>query len=428
MRDQLARGREGPLDQELKMMLRRVWQPLDEQIQNESDVIAVDGSRAIRPFGTGAFLYVVRALALHGSQRFREIEVDSFISRCKKEEINTFIERTMELMEFKAALQAVESNEVKRGAFLLIDGSLYGRMMALPRDMPIEGRRATMLEYMESYSKLLKACRRRGVTLLGVSKDSRACFIRDYFLDQMMNEELRNLSSRVESRDIERLKSLLEESNGEGRSQTVFENLKAKYPLFLDRAATIFEEYLSARPDHQMILRFCDEPGYTCALCHRPPLNKIRQITPARRNPEAYVEQNFKGALKEAMDKESFIERAVKTLKDVVEFPAVISFHVLLDLRDTPLRIDTPSWSIDIDQSLFDVKRSELIDADLCDVINMLRSGYGGLRNYNIWLKKVDQEVRLRRDVVDELYCSMLERILGETLIHSRGYRRVKYP
>ncbi len=428
MMDQLARGREGPLDQELKIMLRRAWRPLDGHIENESDVIAVDGSRAIRPFGTGAFLYVVRALALHGSQRFREIEVDSFISRCKKEEINTFIERTMELMEFKAAIQAVESNEIKRGAFLLIDGSLYGRMMALPRDMPIEGRRATMLEYMESYSKLLKACKRRDITLLGVSKDSRASFIRDYFLDQMMNEELKSLSSRVEPRDLERLKSLLEEANGEGRAQIAFENVKAKYPLFLDRVATIFEEYLSARPDHQMILKFCDESGFTCALRHRPPLNKIRQITPAKRNPEAYVEHNFKGALKEAMDRESFIERAVRTLKEVVEFPTVISYHVLLDARDTPLRIDVPSWSVDANESLFDVKRSELMDMDVSSVISMLRSGYGGLRNYNIWLKKVDQEVRLRRDVVDELYCSMLERILGETLIHSRGYRRVKYP
>ena len=65
---------------------------------------------------------------------------------------------------------------------------------------------------------------------------------------------------------------------------------------------------------------------------------------------------------------------------------------------------------------------------DLTEIIGLLVAGYGGLRNYNIWLKQVDQEVKLTRKTLDDLYGPILEKALGLQIVHTRGYRRVKYP
>jgi hypothetical protein len=72
---------------------------------------------------------------------------------------------------YRVSLQAIGHLDGSRKA-VLIDGSLYGRMMHLPVDSPVERDRDFLIEYMDVYSKLLDACRREDVLLIGVSKDS----------------------------------------------------------------------------------------------------------------------------------------------------------------------------------------------------------------------------------------------------------------
>ena len=55
-------------------------------------------------------------------------------------------------------------------------------------------------------------------------------------------------------------------------------------------------------------------------------------------------------------------------------------------------------------------------------------TGYCGLDGYNLWLKDVDQKVRLRKRVVDQIYFPYMEKIFKEKIIRGRSYRRVKYP
>lgn len=57
----------------------------------------------------------------------------------------------------------------------------------------------------------------------------------------------------------------------------------------------------------------------------------------------------------------------------------------------------------------------------------MLAAGYCGLDNYNIWLKAVDDEVKLRREVFENLYLPKFEEIVGR-FATPRGYRRVRFP
>ena len=65
LRQKIMQGRTSELDSELGDALRRHWFPIVEVAPLEKEVVAVDGSRGIRPFASGAVFYVARALATY---------------------------------------------------------------------------------------------------------------------------------------------------------------------------------------------------------------------------------------------------------------------------------------------------------------------------------------------------------------------------
>jgi hypothetical protein len=68
------------------------------------------------------------------------------------------------------------------------------------------------------------------------------------------------------------------------------------------------------------------------------------------------------------------------------------------------------------------------LDLDLEALLRIMITGYCGLDRYNLWLADVDEKVRLRRKIVDEIYFPYLEKLFQSKIIRGRGYRRVKYP
>jgi hypothetical protein len=55
-------------------------------------------------------------------------------------------------------------------------------------------------------------------------------------------------------------------------------------------------------------------------------------------------------------------------------------------------------------------------------------TGYCGLDCYNLWLKNVDEKVRLKKRVVDTIYFPLMEKMFDAKIIRGRGYRRVRFP
>jgi hypothetical protein len=83
LKQKITQGRTSELDHELGEALRRHWHPVVEVAPPEKEVVAVDGSRGIRPFASGATFYVARALAIFRKESFRTIDVDAFLSKGK---------------------------------------------------------------------------------------------------------------------------------------------------------------------------------------------------------------------------------------------------------------------------------------------------------------------------------------------------------
>jgi len=410
------------------------WVKMDRGFSTNTKVLAVDGSEAIRTYSNRAMLYIVRALGLCGPERFRNLESDCFQTR-SSQEAKRYVNTRRERLELEVARKAIEALDLKEGSAVLLDGSLYGKAVHLPKDSPISGGAALVLQFLESYWRLLEACRERKLLLLGMSKDSNTSFLRDYLLGEILQEELKEIGG-VSADKLMAISSFFNKDvlgrQFSSESEAV-EKWKRRFGDLSPRMEELISEVFLARPDYQLIECFrrerkIDCPGHSTVIecqLHRRWARRIKQI---ERDPEAFLKTYFPSSLKENASDPNFLERALETLQRLVDFPSIASFHVLPDERDTPMRVDTPIWTFGMNRRLVDVERSGPLDVDVEPIWKILDSGYAGLRNYNVWLTEVDQEVRLRRDVVD-MYESMLSKKLGlPPLIHSRGYRRVKYP
>ena len=426
LRDMFEKGRVSELDNDLKELLVGNWNPLCSSALKR-EIIAVDGSRALRRSASGAYWYVIRSLALLRKDRFRELEIDAFLSKSTSTDVDQFISVKTEHQEFEVARKAIIESDLSNVA-LLIDGSLYGRMTHLPRDMPPEGAKDFMLKYFSTYYELLELCKKRKILIIGVSKDSMSSFLRNYFLSILFTKELRILSD-IDPEDRRRLLSIFDQIFIRPSFAMIpFRELKLKYGSRLARIESILNEAFSTRPDHQMIRNHINKAGFSSPIELTASGRNVDLIKRIQTSPEAFIKQYFKGALLEHNNESKFIEDAKKSLDLLSSFPTFVSFHVLLDARDTPVRVDTPNWTFDRELCIGDLDHALPTSDDLSEIVGLLVAGYGGLKNYNIWLKRVDQEVKLSRKTLDELYSPILEKALGLQIVHTRGYRRVKYP
>jgi len=427
LRSYLSVGRPSPLANELGVLLQSEWHGLPITGGIPRNVFAVDGSRALRFYVVGSILYVVRAVGVSGKERIRDLEVDSFFSRSNARDIHRFVNRKMEWLEHRVAAQAAE--KLDDGGFVLIDGTLHGRMMAVPRDSAAEGQKNFMLQYFDDYMRLFEVCRKKGVVPVGVSKDSRAAFLRDHLLGIMLERYLEE--SKLTHSERERVRRIFDDLLNGNTSELV--SLARIQSSLDDKLELIMREARSSTTDHQMITNFVDDVGYSTPLelgVYGRGKGLVRQYI---ESPLSYLGTHFKEAYDEAEDKNWFLEWGRDVLSSIPRLPTIVSFHVLLDKRDSPLRIDVPSWLFGLDNTLADKVGFSPIKSSnkhIEEIIDMLRVGYGGLRNYNVFLVQAHREAKLERGTMDTLYHRILEKELSVShpLIHVRGDRRVRYP
>jgi len=432
-RQLLSNGVSSALDADLGRLMRENWHCLEgldlASGEGPPRAIAVDGSMASRVLANGSILYIVRSLAICGRRRFRCLESDVLVSKSDVKTITDYVNHRSQWLEHKVASEALKAEEECR--FLLIDGSLHGRLMAIPRDMPHEGQRGFMIEYFREYYELLEACRRRNVIPVGISKDSRATLLRDYFLKVLLDEELRRLALSAE--DEEKIRKIFSSILRREKGQQIrsLRALEVTYGIgSLDRIVEILLEAKALRCDHQMIMNLTRSEGYSTPLELGAFGGGAMLLDSYLREPQEYVRTHFPEAIDESGDPERFIDESSVVLSKIPFLPTIVSFHALLDKRDTPIRIDVPSWVFGIDRCLNDLRGFSAVDqVNVERVLSMLMLLFGGISHYNVLLTAVDSEVRLKHGTVDRIYLPMLEKVLKipYPLRHMRGYRRGWY-
>ena len=424
MKEKVLKGTPNPLQDHFSEKFPSFWVKIDDPARfrvnpAELSVMAVDSSVYSNLLSTGGVFYVVRSLAVCRSIEQKLLESDVFFSKGGSVSERNFISVKMEMLEFQVAIDAL-----KRGlscGTILIDGSLYGRLVHIPLESKVEEERLVLVDYFRAYRELLDLCRKNNVLLVGVAKESRSTSFRDFLLSLVFKEELEKLD--IDDDDARKLKPLfMEVVDDFTLGLQRFEKFGQKYGVKLEIIRMILEELARSRPDYQLVMNFAESVGYTRPLLLGSSPRLARKLEALRSDAKSYVRKNFPNALRETG--KGFVDEAAQVIAGIPDFPAIVSFYVLFDRRDSPIRIDVPCW----DQKLIDVGWHKPASVDLEGVLKVLATGYCGLDCHNLWLKNVDERVRLKKKTVDNIYVPYMEKLFGEKIIRGRSYRRVRFP
>ena len=424
LKEKIFRGKPNPLKDTFRKHFEPLWIPLENIREfasnlSEFSVTAVDSSLYMNLLSTGGIFYVIRSLAVCKDKEQKKLETNVFFTKSGLLEAHYYIGTKMEMLEFQAAIDALK-NGFECNA-ILIDGSLYGRAMHVPVETKIEEDRTAVLEYFKTYAELLELCRKNDILIAGVSKESRATFYRDFLLKLIFSEELEKVD--IEAGDKKRLKAVFVETlDNEKTAFSKFKKLKMKHGSKVESIELILTELASSRPDYQLVMNFAGRIGYTQPLVLGPSARAASRMRPFSSDPRKYVMNNFPVTTRERNTE--FVDWASKIIQGIPGFPSFVSFYLFLDIRDSPMRIDVPCW----EQPLSKTGWPKPIDVNLQALLRIMINGYCGLDAYNLWLKNVDERVKLKRRVVDEVYFPYMEKLFQSKIIRGRGYRRVRFP
>lgn len=428
MRKILHQGYSNELDEDFNTKFKENWWELPS---NEKKVksFAVDSSRALRNYANGSSVYITRALALgKDGEKSKIVRTNAFVSRGNKQQIRGFIRLKSEHTEHEVALKELRKREYDA---LLLDGSLFGRMMHLPADQPIQ--EDFMLDYKETLNELIHTCKRKDVLLLGISKDSAASFLRDKILADLFEKELSKLKENLPISKFQEIKEKwkkIDETPNE--AMDTIRDIHETYPEKTDRMFQLFTEALSSRVDFSLIGRFREEAGYTTPIELGPAtLNFQHKFKKMQERPDAYLRKNFRNSLARIEDDAHFLKRGREILQEMCNLPTVISFHILLNKRDSPMRVDLPAYEVEGEKAntLGECVATNSYEGNrerIREVVRILKSGYVGLNTYNVLLKQVDRAVKLKKKEVDTIYEKVLRDFFELPLEHTRRFRRVR--
>ncbi|MFW9888377.1 MAG: DNA double-strand break repair nuclease NurA [Candidatus Thorarchaeota archaeon] len=411
----------------LKNLVVLNWHPLPIEEANPPDhVMGTDGSRAARGLSNGAVWWLARSIALSRNKKRRVFESGFLPRGVTEQESQWYLTLRMEDAENQVALKGAK--ELTPEA-ILIDGSLFGRLQHIPVELKIPGAMDYLLIYYKNLLDLLDYCSSRKITLVGVSKDSKV----DYFTKFLFMKKVKQIAQDSEGKTSTRmllnvLNAIMQPNNPEGATESLVEELRSKKDRVWNNMAEILQLASLQISDHHLMQSMVHGKGYTTPLL----LSVSEHLKPtfenAFRNPDNFASMRFKKSLAASKNPGEYKENATRILTRLRNLPSVVSFHVRLHHHDTPLRVDILGWSVGERSSVWDIMRPKEFPCDLTKIMTVLVGGYGGLQNYNIWLKRADELARLPRETVDNLYRIAVEKELGFRIEFRRGYRRVYYP
>lgn len=387
--------------------------------ENNLEFLAVDSSRAVRELMDGSSLGIFRAIGLTNNKReFRELETEFFYHSGKSNQLRFYESAKMEYLEAKVILNYLkEENSNER--VVLVDGSLFGRISHIPIELQIYERELFMVDYIKIYRELFEEAKKKNVLLVGVSKDSRASFLKQIILKELLrklvNEE-ENFDELLMGKESSYFQSTLDRIQDE--------KVKTQVNIILNL-------YSRSIPDVYFLNKFSELQRYfTLPIELSYDMISSRGLIRMLKNEisnEDYIRTHF-SKMSRSLSEEKNLDLNL-TLNNIRNYPTIVSFYLVPAKNDSPIRVDVPSYCFGLNHKLEDLVNSGFLDVDrknLNKVISSLLEQYAGYKNYNVLLKRADEKVKLSNYVVDNVYLKIIEKKLGMILLPGRDYRRVR--
>jgi hypothetical protein len=295
VKEKVLKGTPNLLADRFRQKFPSFWVDIGDQAKlgvgiSELSVMAVDSSVYSNLLSTGGVFYVVRSLAVCREVEHKRLESDVFFSKGGSVAEREFISVKMEMLEFQVVIDSLKSGLVC--GTVLIDGSLFGRLVHVPLESKVEGERLILLDYFKVYQELLDLCKKKNVLLLGVAKESRSTSFRDYLLSLIFREDLAR--SEIEDNDVRLLRPLfMEVLDNATEGLRKFERFRQKYAEKLETVGLVFNELARSRPDYQVIMNFSTSVGYTKPLLLGLSPRLDRRLEESRSSAKSYVRKNY---------------------------------------------------------------------------------------------------------------------------------------
>lgn len=360
----LGKREASEIEKRLRKRLSIHWHALPEPERSPPKEFAVDSSSALRSLLNGIDIFIVRALML-GSEgsRFKNVRFEMRRGITDPTLASKFERILRDLIEIQIV---VDNLPDLSGGLVLIDGNLYGRYTHLIKQIEIKGWEYLPLLLFEAMQKMFEACTEKEITVVGVSKFSK---------------------TRVLSR------ALLWEMG---------------YPTDVVDI-----------PDVEMLYRWMQgETGFTTPLL----LGEYalgEETRTMEEEPEKYIKRYFNRLPRERWD------WGAEVIGKVPRAPAIAMLHMIPERGYQPLRIDVPVSCLGVGEMMADVPNFRFERPSLVgDLLSNLLADWGGRDVYNALLYVVDREVKLKHDVVDRVYRSILGGELDMPIEYDRSSRR----
>jgi len=389
--------------------------------ENKSNIefLAVDSSRAIRELMDGSSLGIFRAIGLTSNKKeFRELETEFFYHSGKSNQLRFYESAKMEYLEAKVILNYLREESSKERV-VLVDGSMFGRISHIPIELQIYERELFMVDYINAYRELFEEAKKKNVLLVGVSKDSRASFLKQIILKEM----LRKLVAEEENFDellTEKSPSYLQSTLDKVRDEKVKTQVKIILNLYFRSIPDVY--FLNKFSELQKYFTLPIELSYDMISSR-----SLIRILKSEISNEDYIRMHF-SKMGRSLSEEKNLDLNL-TLNNVKNYPTIVSFYLVPAKNDSPIRVDVPSYCFGLNHKLEDLVTSGFINVNekkLSNVISSLLEQYAGYKNYNVLLKRADEKVKLSNYVVDSVYLKIIEKKLGIILLPGRDYRRVR--
>ncbi len=368
------------------------------------EILAIDSSSQHKQLFWEGIFYVIRALGICRNKRYMDLVANVDISPNTAQE-PYFLGRKREWVEHRVALKAIDDGF---SGCILLDGSIYGREAHLPVEASFSNDRAFMIEYFRTLLELMDACKKREICLIGLSKESRSSFFREFLLLNYALE-IKNELGLNEDEIIKMFSEILDHR---------YEVLRKVRDADNEKLKVLAEELLSRKPDFALILRYARETGYTAPLLLGASARWRRRAEQILKDPEAFLNSEFPVS----SQSEEFVESAIEVVRRIPKMPAVVSFHILPSLRDTLIRVDVPAWFFGLEKRLIDVGWPERVNVDVEKIMDVFSAGYCGPENYNIWLKAAHDGVKLQSDIFESIYFPKVMDVLGYKKVRRERY------
>lgn len=385
----------------------------------------VDGSSDDMEVSGGGVILFTRALALsREGKELRKLLVDAFYPKSVRD-YEDFIKLVREHVEHLAALEALE----KGAELLLIDGSLYGRMIHVIRELDIPGREDFVMNYVKTYSELLSKVLRSRAVIVGVSKDSRSTVLKEEVLYNELASNVASLPEQTRERVLKLWRTFRRTPNQaieEIRRMAARGAVNTEvYDLFLDARSPV--------PDSKVISALNLGEGFSTPL--KLSLSSISTgigdliLSDSKEKLANLLARVFE----RTQDKlgEAFMEKSEEVIEALKSYPPVLTSYAVLGEGDDPIRIDLIFKDVEgipcKCNGEVQLRFTSGVHPAFVSVVKQLKAMYAGRRCYNALLLEVDRRVKVTRETL-EAYTRILGKEVGELVVHSRGERRVSYP